>query len=44
MKGTVERLPFSKYYTIVALNEAGDPWETFDLVIKDYRKAYAEGI
>lgn len=43
MKGTIERLPFSKDYPTGALNEAWDPWETFDLVIKDYQKGICRG-
>lgn len=42
-KGTIVWLPFSKYYPTGALNEAGDPWETFDLVIKDYQKGICRG-
>lgn len=44
MKGTIEQLPFSKYYPIGALNEAGDPRETFGLVIKDYQKGICRGV
>lgn len=43
MKSTIEQLPFSKYYPFGALNEAGDLWETFDLVIKDYHKSICRG-